>query len=169
MYGMDKEVNHQQIQIHGGFILVHGHLLFKSIIQDLSTNKSLNFLDASHVLLYGTSAGGIGTYTNADWLLNYFKSESKNQDLVYKAAPVAGFHYIGNATDEQQTPLLPPYDYPDWVNGTEVGPGRTNYSVWLIDAYLNPQCLSDFDSDKWWYCGSLFNVYKYIWKHQILS
>eukprot|EP01084_Bolivina_argentea_P312472 540976_1 len=48
-----------------------GHLVFGNIIKHLSHN--LGLLDAEYVLLTGSSAGGLGTYGNADFLYNEFK------------------------------------------------------------------------------------------------
>ena len=52
-----------------------------------------------NVLLSGCSAGGEGTFVNTDWIYN--KLLTYNANIRYKAAPVAGWFYAGNCTDEQ--------------------------------------------------------------------
>ena len=54
---------------------------------------------AENVLLSGCSAGGIGTFGNTDWV--YDKLTSYNSKINYKAAPIAGWFWAGNCTDEQ--------------------------------------------------------------------
>ena len=74
-----------------------GHLIITNIIEYLIKNYGM--YKAENVLLSGCSAGGIGTFGNTDWI--YDKLTSYNSKINYKAAPIAGWFWAGNCTDEQ--------------------------------------------------------------------
>ena len=97
MFMLEQE---QQILIHQpgewGFYF-SGHLIITNIIEYLIDNYSMN--KAENVLISGCSAGGIGTFGNTDWI--YHKLLAYNPNIRYKAAPVVGWFYAGNCTDEQ--------------------------------------------------------------------
>eukprot|EP01083_Nonionella_stella_P197329 725587_1 len=50
-----------------------GHLIFENLMEYAFEN--LGLLDAEYVLLTGASAGGIGLFTNVDWLGDQFKQK----------------------------------------------------------------------------------------------
>ena len=79
-----------------GFIF-GGHLVFESIINYLAYDmKTASILDAQYILLLGTSAGGIGTFGNINWLYNQYKQVGKYADNVtIKAAPIGGWFLPG--------------------------------------------------------------------------
>ena len=137
-----------------------GHLVFERIMQYLSENTDI--LNAKYVLLTGGSAGGLGTFANADWLNNEFKQKANNKDLVFKAAPVCGWFFSGNTTDQLNDPMMPPNDYPHWVAHQTGGEGHDNSINVLWDSYLSPSCVNGLGANLSWHCGSVHNLYKYI-------
>ena len=69
-----------------------GHLTMEAIISDL-VNKT-TFGKAHSVLLTGASAGGIGTFQNADWLGGRLHALSPG--VKYKASPQAGAFFVNS-------------------------------------------------------------------------
>jgi hypothetical protein len=61
-----------------------GHLNIEAVLMYLSANSGLN--NAAHVLLSGSSAGGIGTFTHADYLQVCEEANSRNCDSPINAA-----------------------------------------------------------------------------------
>eukprot|EP01084_Bolivina_argentea_P259614 438105_1 len=91
-----------------------GHLIFTRIIQYLAQNMGI--LDAEYVMLSGGSAGGIGTFGNINWLYDFFKQNGTYaNNITVKAAPMAGWYFPGNTTDQLNDPMMPPNDYPHWI------------------------------------------------------
>ena len=87
-----------------------GHLNFARILEELTANYGLVDGPDVQILLTGGSAGGIGTFSNVDFLASQF------QNSVVKAAPNAGYFFPGD-------PLSPPkgcgrpLSYADWAAG----------------------------------------------------
>eukprot|EP01084_Bolivina_argentea_P105200 188324_1 len=135
-----------------------GHLIIESIIQYLINNYKLG--QAQNVLLSGCSAGAIGTFGNVDWISR--KLATVSQTITLKAAPVAGWFYAGNCTDEQseQWDWAAPNDYPHWLTNTIGGAGHTNGTVGLWQQYLDPECTSKEEIS--WHCDTVHVAYKYI-------
>eukprot|EP01084_Bolivina_argentea_P105195 188315_1 len=136
-----------------------GHLVFTQIIEYAETN--LGLLDAEYVLLTGASAGGIGLFTNVDWLGDQFKQKGY-KNLTYKASPKAGWFFSGNTTDQLNDPMMPPNDFPHWIKNTTGGIGHDDSMVILYDGYINPACAQGLGSNLSWQCASTHNLYKYI-------
>lgn len=55
---------------------------------------SIGFAKATSVLLSGGSAGGIGTFANADWLGSVLPPS-----VYYRAAPIGGWFFPGDSSD----------------------------------------------------------------------
>ena len=88
----------------------------------MTPKYNASLLNAKYILLTGMSAGGIGTFMNVDWLYTEMSQKSKYGDnITVKAAPIAGFFFPGNTTDQLSSPWLPPNDYPHWVQGENGG------------------------------------------------
>eukprot|EP01084_Bolivina_argentea_P291464 500935_1 len=137
-----------------------GHLVFMNIIKYLE--QHLNFLNASHVLLTGGSAGGIGTFGNVDWLNDELKQNAVNKSVVLKGAPVAGWFFPSNTSDQSDA-LMPPNDFPHWVAHTNGGEGHDDSIGVLYDSYLNPNCVEALSkNNNSWHCGCVGNGYQYI-------
>eukprot|EP01084_Bolivina_argentea_P259618 438109_1 len=141
-----------------------GHLVFEHIIQYLAYNISTgSLLDAQYILLTGGSAGGMGTFGNIDWLCTEMKKIGKYKDnITVKAAPIAGWFFPGNVTDEPLDPMMPPNDYPHWVANENGGEGHNDSIVVLYDGYLLPNCVQALGKENAWHCGSVHNAYPYI-------
>ena len=60
-----------------------GRINFDAILDDLKSSEGLD--NATHVLLSGSSAGGVGTFLNAD------RGAAAFPNAVFKAAPIAGW------------------------------------------------------------------------------
>ena len=72
-----------------------GHLTLEAIVSDL-VNKTL--LGKAHsVLLSGASAGGIGTFQNADWLGSRLRALSPQ--VSFKASPQAGAFFVNSKVE----------------------------------------------------------------------
>ena len=126
-----------------------GHLNFVRIVDDLKTRYGLD--DAEHVLLGGSSAGGYGTFFNADSLA------AQVPNATVKAAPQAGWFVPGdpNAVPAAQgNPLNFTSKEVTHTNKLEPSP-----SIKLWQPYANPACAKDIGAA---YCSSVHNLYRYI-------
>ena len=140
-----------------------GHLIFERIIQYLAYNLSDSLLDAQYVLLTGGSAGGMGTFGNINWLYNELKTRGTYKDnITIKAAPVAGWFFPGNTTDQPSAPMMPPNDYPHWSVGQTGGEGHNDSINILYDGYLDPDCATALGQQNAWHCGSVRNAFPFI-------
>eukprot|EP00662_Eupelagonemidae_sp_cell21_P033214 gene33214-61155_t len=81
-----------------------GHLNVEGIVDALSA-KGLT--SATHVLLSGGSAGGIGTFINLDWLAGHL-----GRKVVVKGAPNAGWFFPGSLPDDSVSKLWQSYVHP---------------------------------------------------------
>jgi ribosome maturation protein SDO1 len=70
-----------------------GHNTMEAIVSHLLNTTSLR--SATHVLLSGGSAGGIGTFQNADWMGEALKDAGAPKGAVFRAAPQAGGFFVG--------------------------------------------------------------------------
>ena len=96
------------------------------------------FNNARDVLLSGDSAGGMGTFYNLDWLAE------KVPWATVKGAPIAGWFFSGDASDQPLIPWSPPSTYPDWVD-KKTGTSRAiiPFLVQLYKTYIHPNwCVS---------------------------
>eukprot|EP01084_Bolivina_argentea_P235904 396814_1 len=143
-----------------GFVF-NGHLIFTQIIQYLAYNISNGSIyDANYILLTGGSAGGIGTIGNTNWLYNEMKNIRDN--ITVKAAPVAGWFFPGNTTDQLSDPMMPPNDFPHWLVHKSGGPEHDDSMNILYDGYLDPNCVKGLGEKNAWHCGSAHNLYPFI-------
>eukprot|EP01084_Bolivina_argentea_P183406 316477_1 len=138
-----------------------GHFIFVNIMEYLEDN--LNALDAKYVLLTGGSAGGLGTFMNINWLY-YELAEQGNygDNITVKAAPVAGWFTAGNTTDQLDNPMMPPNDYPHWVQHENGGEGHNDSIMLLWNGYLTRACVEGLGGNNSWHCGSVHNLFPYI-------
>ena len=97
---------------------------------------------------------------NADYI--HAKLQAFNPTIRYKAAPVAGWFYAGNCTDEKSAEWnwAPPNDYPHWIENEIGGTGHDNSSDVLYQSYLNTNCEQNENIS--WHCGTAHVSYKYI-------
>ena len=129
-----------------------GHLNVKRIIADLTEKSGMG--NATQILLTGSSAGGIGTFVNADWLTSQFP------EATVKAAPQAGWFFPGDP-DAKPTGIGLPFNFHD-KEGTPAGPQGTNVTTLLWQPYGNAACEADYVAKGMlaWFCGSVGNTYK---------
>lgn len=127
-----------------------GHLQMEAIVDHLlNTTKLAN---ASLVLLSGQSAGGIGTFQNADWLTDTLKTRAPKATVL--ASPQGGFYF----------PSEELVMYPEFALGTMVpfAPVAAAYLYdWFHNPYLDQSCLEahkEFPHQ----CWSAVVHYKYI-------
>ena len=117
---------------------------------------------ATHVLLSGGSAGGVGTFRNVDWLTK------RLPHAVVKAAPDAGwFVPAALPSDPQDYPGAMPSDWAHFAAGTHGGlANRTGMEFVIVQLYdmkdvLPPACIRDH-GDNWAACFSVDALYRYI-------
>lgn len=137
-----------------------GHLNFRLIIQYLA--DSMGFVDAQYVLFTGNSAGGLGVFSNINWLYDEIKQARYKNNITFKAAPMSGWFTPGNSTDQLNNPMMPPNDYPHWIKNEDGGEGHNNSIVELWDGYLIPDCVAALGRNKSWHCSSVHNLYPFI-------
>ena len=77
-----------------------GHNQLKGTVDHLKKTAGLD--EATHVLLTGYSAGGIGTFNNADFMREKWLDSS----VYFRAAPVGGMFFPG-----------PTVIYEEWIVG----------------------------------------------------
>jgi hypothetical protein len=72
-----------------------GHNIMEAIVSDLFNKTALG--RARRVLLAGDSAGGIGTFQNADWLGETLRATHPDPStLTYRANPQAGAFFVND-------------------------------------------------------------------------
>lgn len=126
-----------------------GHLNFARILDDLKAKRGLS--DARHVLLGGSSAGGFGTFFNADYLA------AQLPNAAVKAAPQAGWFVPGDpdaVPSSRGAPLN--FTAKEVTHSSQLG-SNAGAALWL--SYANPPCAEAIGADN---CGSVHNMYKYI-------
>ena len=135
-----------------------GHLNFARILDTLVAKYGLIDESSTKILLWGGSAGGIGTFVNADFLSARF------QESIVKAAPDAGFFF-------PRDPLsLPngcgtPLDYDDWAAGPPYNDDPYDSSIEILwQSYVHKSCADHYrqnlGAEFTWYCGSVSNLCK---------
>ena len=142
-------------------LIFDGHANFAAIIDELEANHGLGA--AKNVLLTGGSAGGVGTFVNADYL-----TERLPQATV-KAAPNAGWFFPA-ALPGDLPDIYAPSDWAHFANGSHGNPNSVDNSLpafifdklWNSRALLSAACITDQKPDEWWACASVHKLYKYI-------
>eukprot|EP01083_Nonionella_stella_P204903 746631_1 len=128
-----------------------GHLNFVLITQYLG--EKMGLLSAKYILLTGNSAGGYGVFGNYNWFYQEVKQKAVYPDIIIKAAPMSGWFFPGNDTiDQPDDPLMPPNDFPHWVQNENGGEGHDDSGNELWDTYLVPECVDALGANKSWTC-----------------
>ena len=137
-----------------------GHLNFVAVIEEFIKSRGLG--DAKRVLLSGSSAGGIGTLVNLDWLA----ARLPNADV--KGAPTAGWFFPA-ALPSDLDDVFAPSDYAHFAAGTHGNaasanpdPGSILEDVQNARSVLNQDCVAAQKPDQWWACASAHKQYPYI-------
>jgi len=127
-----------------------GHLQMETIVDHLL--NTTRFSNATMVLLSGQSAGGIGTFQNADWLTETLKIKAPRAKVV--ASPQGGFYF----------PSTDIVLYPEFALGTMVpfAPFAASYLYdWFHNPFLDKSCMDDHKEDPH-QCWNAVVHYKYI-------
>jgi hypothetical protein len=142
-------------------LIFDGHANFAAIIDDLKSAHGLGA--ATEVLLTGDSAGGVGTFANADYLAD------RLPQATVKAAPSAGW-FNPAALPSDLPDIYPPSDWAHFAAGTHGNPTSENSTLpalvvdklWGARGLLPASCVADQKPDQWWACHSIHKWYKYI-------
>ena len=133
-----------------------GHLNLVKILQDLEDRYSM-LSSAKNVLIAGGSAGGIGTFYNADYLASVL-----NPSAVIKAAPNAGF-FFPRSWDCPEVPGSMPTSYANFTAGVKCGPPVSQDGVGkLWGSYRGDACPKNQTPGQEYYCDTVATLYKYI-------
>jgi hypothetical protein len=152
--------NHTEATAATWGLYFNGHSSFALIIAMLQASHGLG--SATHVLLTGNSAGGVGTFANVDWLANVLPG------AVVKGAPNAGWFFPGSlASDQPHHRQNPPSDWAHWSRNESGGVFNDTLDS-IVDALwapiVQPGCIESqvkagLDPLA---CGSVHVFYKYI-------
>jgi len=121
-----------------------GHLTIVALCQHLK--DTTHILNATHILLSGASAGGIGVFNNADYIRNQFPNAG------LKAAPQAGYFFPSSLVI-----------YEEWLLGIDVQypPIASEYLATAFYSYPDESC-AKANPDKVWRCWDASFVFPYI-------
>jgi len=126
-----------------------GHNLLEATVNHL--NKTAGLGQGTHVLLTGCSAGGIGTFNNADFMREKWLAPG----TYFRTAPISGMFYPG--------PVVP---YEDWIAGVNesMNSDASLYLTSWYDSALDESCVSDalasnFQPHR---CVDAHHLYQYI-------
>lgn len=134
-----------------------GRLSFESIIEHLVQEHGLG--NATHVLLAGGSAGGVGTFHNIDWLAQRLPS------ATIKGAPNAGWFFPQSLpSDFPGHQYYPPSNWANFNQGTHGGEvNMSAYITQLWNTTLHKECVENIKpSSDSIVCGSVSAFYPYI-------
>eukprot|EP00755_Sulcionema_specki_P019792 Sspe_Gene.70350::Locus_41535_Transcript_1_2_Confidence_0.800_Length_1450::g.70350::m.70350/K19882/NOTUM; O-palmitoleoyl-L-serine hydrolase len=109
-----------------------GHINVEATLHYLLQNSTLD--TASKVLVTGESAGGIGTFVNADFV------QQTLPHAKVMAMPVAGFYFPEGT-----------HSFPEWLDPKLDIPYNLLFSeltTRFYSAYLNPHCTESYTGDK---------------------
>ena len=142
-----------------------GHLNVQHILDVLISKYHLH-QKAKHILIAGQSAGGIGTLMNCDFIADYV--QSKGHSISVKCAPNSGWFFPGNTSDQRSAPMLPPNDYPHYIEGNNSVPGGWGHdgtvpALW--ESYLHPDCVEKVKYEEPlapWHCFNVHTLYPFI-------
>jgi len=140
-----------------------GHLNIQLIGELLSKNV-VGVSKVDKVLLTGSSAGGIGTLNNCDWLHSFFQAYSSHPVDV-KCVPLGGWFMSGFAED-QTDPDVGPSLWADWSQGRATSVEYTKASaeaiIHLHQRYLPVECTDARPTDEAWKCINMHVLYPYV-------
>lgn len=126
-----------------------GHINIKAVVAHLNETQGLG-QSATHVLLMGSSAGGIGTFNNIDYLREEWLPD---RNIVVKGHPVSGFYFPS-----------PVVLYPEWRVGLNesIDPLASMYLVEWFDSALDGSCTKEHPYPHKHLCWDAHIHYKYI-------
>ena len=124
-----------------------GHSNIRAVVHHL--NETENLQNATHILLTGLSAGGIGVHNNAD----YFRDKWISHSTIFRAASVAGFYFPG-----------PVVAYPEYALNVTVPLNNlaTKYMTSWFGSVLDESCLMNTPERYQHRCWDSHYLYKHI-------
>ena len=124
-----------------------GHNNIKAAVEHI--NKTENLRMATHVLLLGLSAGGIGVHNNAD----YFKDHWLPSTVKFRAASVGGFYFPG-----------PVIMFPEYVLNISIPVNNlaTRYLTSWFASALDESCLKGTPERNHHKCWDSHYLYNFI-------
>lgn len=133
-----------------------GHINFIKIVKHLLADQTTGpqLKKATHVILSGISAGGIGSFANVDHLTHSLPW------ATVKGNPISGWFVPGYTDDQPGHPELPPSDWAHWSTG-QTGVNQSGTGI-LWNATLNPDCVKSFPPNASYECQSVNNFYPFI-------
>lgn len=144
----DVHVGTRQAVVNASFpFYFSGHLTVMAVVEALKNSSAIDASSASDVSVFlaGSSAGGIGTFMNADAI----GAALPKGVASYKAGPQGGWFF----------PFV--VAFPEWQAGV-LGPPYAGENVAiddLWDSFLNPACVAAYNRS---YCGTITNAYPFI-------
>lgn len=101
---------------------------------------------------------------------NYNYDYDSGSSIVIKGAPVAGWFFAANTSDQQDsddTRMMPPNDYVHYIEMNDSisgGFGHNDSVPKLWNAYLQPNCVEYMLNNglNTWHCFSVHNLYPFI-------
>jgi hypothetical protein len=123
-----------------------GHLIIEAILDEMDL-PPWNMKNATEILIHGVSAGGIGTWMNADYLANRYPNAKVT------LATVCGFYFYATY-----------YTGPHALQNSSMGDFRESAfpeTYALYDAFVDESCKQAL-SDKPWACMLSNYSYPYI-------
>ena len=155
----DTHLGRRHEDLHESFgMYFDGRLNFEAIVNKLIADHGMG--NAANILLTGTSAGGIGTFHNVDWLAEHVPNAN------VKAIPVAGWFFPRSVEKgkSDKSDYVPPSDYPHFAAGTQGNDMVDSYTtdsdpLWQVEPH--PICAIN-EKDHPEFCSVLDVVYKYI-------
>lgn len=132
--------------------LACGHYNAAATLRTMLTDSVAGFARATHVIVSGGSAGGIGAFAHADYVREL--PELKGADV--RAAPYCGWFYPNVAA------------YPVWEQNKSAGISwdyiRNLNEIWSDDGecYADASCKSKMPEGEAYKCGTMDVLYQHI-------
>ena len=153
----------------GAEMFFSGHRNFAKIVDtiigDLLGSGRHDASPLTSVLLTGWSAGGYGTFVNADWLAKSLSAEPALNVTTVKGAPVAGYFFPGVPPAETGSAPCPELvsDFSHESAGTSGNSACTSdtNALWR-SLNISARCLADFGEEEGWKCDTANVAVQYI-------
>ena len=139
-----------------------GHANLMRVVDALVDKHGLGAPANTRVLLAGQSAGGIGTWKNADFL-----QQRLGAGVAVKASPNAGWFDPAALPEDLPFPR-PPSDYPHFANGTHgnaADPAAAEFvydTLYQSKGVLSQACVAAQPDGAWYACCLAHYGYRYV-------
>jgi len=116
-----------------------GSYIVEAVMDTLMTSQTYRLIEASTIVMAGSSAGGLGIVSLLDRVANQLRESGSNADIV--GAPEGGFYFFNDNTYHGTNP--PPGHFIPW--GTDSFP--LYYKLW--HARVNDGCAAHYIDTPW--------------------